>query len=629
MRKRGFTLIELLAVIVILSVIALISTPIIMNAIESSKEKAAVTSAYGYIDAIEYNNSMNSLNPEKYEKIEDGQNINISTIKDKIDLKGTKPESGIVTIRNGITEQANLCMNGYSIEYDGTKAEVNGKCTKNTFKKTGKVVLSSNSGQYTYPNIGTFEIVENASKGKLTCKSDNEEVATCSINETTVTVTPKGEGQATLTIISEETEEYTEGKAVYLVNTEEGLLSVTATGYTGTYDGASHGITVTSSGANIKYGTVSGTYNLTESPKYSEVGSYTVYYQVTKEGYKTVTGSKQVVISKANGTLTLSSTSGKIDVGKSATVTATSTGPISCLSSNTSVATCSVTDKKVTVTGVNAGTATITVTSEATTNYSSVSKTYEVTVEQPLLSTSVKLGDYVKMTPTSTSFTTDTSKTGYTSSQTINPSELNIWRVIRINNDGTIEMVSENVSSVNVYFRGQVGYKNYVGYLNEIAKAYTNTKYVKSTRHMGYNGQTEYLTNTANTVDSTSTTAPWTCSTGESCNPVESQGGGDTLYETDTNLVESALGTLKANKVGNTSSNYWLGSRKYFITSTYWVYDGCYVRALGDLSSYDLYVWNSGFNAVSRSLAVRPILTLKSGLQAVGTGTSSDPYVLG
>ena len=39
---------------------------------------------------------------------------------------------------------------------------------------------------------------------------------------------------------------------------------------------------------------------------------------------------------------------------------------------------------------------------------------------------SPEVGDYVKMTPTLTSYTTDTSKTGYTSTQTINPSELTL-----------------------------------------------------------------------------------------------------------------------------------------------------------------------------------------------------------
>ncbi len=45
--KKGFTLVELLAVIVILSVITLITVPMVMNVIEDSKKKAAVESVNG------------------------------------------------------------------------------------------------------------------------------------------------------------------------------------------------------------------------------------------------------------------------------------------------------------------------------------------------------------------------------------------------------------------------------------------------------------------------------------------------------------------------------------------------------------------------------------------------------
>ena len=73
------------------------------------------------------------------------------------------------------------------------------------------------------------------------------------------------------------------------------------TGYTGTYDGEPHtieGLTVTSpeSGATVKYGTVSGTYNLTEPPTFTDVGTHTVYYQVSASGWVTKTGSVNVVI---------------------------------------------------------------------------------------------------------------------------------------------------------------------------------------------------------------------------------------------------------------------------------------------------------------------------------------------
>ena len=40
MNKRGFTLIELLAVIILLTVIALIATPAIINIIENARKKA-------------------------------------------------------------------------------------------------------------------------------------------------------------------------------------------------------------------------------------------------------------------------------------------------------------------------------------------------------------------------------------------------------------------------------------------------------------------------------------------------------------------------------------------------------------------------------------------------------------
>ena len=40
MKQKGFTLIELLAVIVVLAVIALIATPLVMNAIEDARKGA-------------------------------------------------------------------------------------------------------------------------------------------------------------------------------------------------------------------------------------------------------------------------------------------------------------------------------------------------------------------------------------------------------------------------------------------------------------------------------------------------------------------------------------------------------------------------------------------------------------
>ena len=149
----------------------------------------------------------------------------------------------------------------------------------------------------TYPNNETIEVIENTSGGALTCTTSDSGVATCETNGNNLVIKPgKKEGTSTITLTSASTSKYKEAVTAIVATTEEGLLSVTALDYNGTYDGNAHGITVTSSGATIKYGTASGIYNLTSSPTYTSPGTYTVYYQVTKEGYKTVTGSKNVVI---------------------------------------------------------------------------------------------------------------------------------------------------------------------------------------------------------------------------------------------------------------------------------------------------------------------------------------------
>ena len=242
-----------------------------------------------------------------------------------------------------------------------------------------------------------------------------------------------------------------------------------------------------------------------------------------------------------------------------------------------------------------------------------------------------KVGDYVSMTPTKTSFIVPMTLTGYTSNQTINPSELNLWRVIRINSDNTVDMVSEYVSSTLVYFSGQTGYQNFIGTLNYIAKQYENQKYTSGSRYMGYSNQTEYITDTSAL---TATTAPQTSSTSSSnvTSATEVKGLGDMGYETDWNLVGKALGRTKAYKVGTTTAtNYWLASRKYnYSSSTGWNFSGRYGNRSGGLHYSELYIYNSGsFSTDSGSLAVRPVLTLKSGVKAsTGSGTSESPYIL-
>ena len=115
--KKGFTLIELLAVIVILAIIALIATPIVLNMINSARKSAAKSSAYGYIEAIEYNNGFANTEQSGYTEI-NGTDLDVtSSTFNNLKLKGKKPTSGTVTIVNGKVESATLCVEGYTVKY--------------------------------------------------------------------------------------------------------------------------------------------------------------------------------------------------------------------------------------------------------------------------------------------------------------------------------------------------------------------------------------------------------------------------------------------------------------------------------------------------------------------------------
>lgn len=147
MKRKGFTLIELLAVIVILAIIALIAVPTIIKVVEKSKKGSALSSAYGYIDAVEKYIMMHDLDSKKYpyDLKNNTWNVVSSTeisllnlffdttkassivppLNDIISVKGDKPSSGTVTIGlNGKVESANLKINKYYVTCNDKKCNV-------------------------------------------------------------------------------------------------------------------------------------------------------------------------------------------------------------------------------------------------------------------------------------------------------------------------------------------------------------------------------------------------------------------------------------------------------------------------------------------------------------------------
>ena len=87
-------------------------------------------------------------------------------------------------------------------------------------------------------------------------------------------------------------------------------ISISVTNGTAVYSGSAINggakviVSDPSSGATVRYGTTSGTYNLTTVPTYTNAGTYTIYYQVTATNYTSKTGSLTITISKADAKVT-------------------------------------------------------------------------------------------------------------------------------------------------------------------------------------------------------------------------------------------------------------------------------------------------------------------------------------
>ena len=229
------------------------------------------------------------------------------------------------------------------------------------------------------------------------------------------------------------------------------------------------------------------------------------------------------------------------------------------------------------------------------------------------LSSVVKVGDYIKMTPYN-----------LTNVYNIVPSELNLWRVIKINQDETFEVVSQHVSNNQVSFYGQDDYLKLIGTLNYISSLYMTSYTIKS-RHMGFNGQIEYLdkekvlfTNQPQILENPSD------------NSKEEIGGGDILYQNDVDLINNALGTLLATKKDNSNALYCLASRKYYYSNlSYYSWGVRMINEEGILNHNRVYAYDNewgGFAAHKFDCSIRPILTIRKNLKAIGDGTSSNPY---
>ena len=207
------------------------------------------------------------------------------------------------------------------------------------------------------------------------------------------------------------------------------------------------------------------------------------------------------------------------------------------------------------------------------------------------------------------------------------------WRIVRINEDGTIRMVMANGINSNANIAFNSNYNNYT-YMY-----YTNSQ-VKSTLESWYQTNIGSKTNLASKVangayyceqakakySDSYTSGSATMTTYNKYTP-------DFKCSSDGNnkgVVNASVGLLTYDEV------VYAGGYPYSNNNSYYLYNNTYFWTMSPagFSGSFSYVWYVGTtgdvynNYVNITCAVRPVIILNADTLATGSGTSSDPFVI-
>ena len=424
---RGITLIALVITIVIIMILAGVTINLVVgnnNLFDKAKSTQKIQTVAGIKEALELEKVDIQVESKKVdldtylEQISTGKkNYNLSS-KEKVDEKNAE-----IIVNDEYKFLVKDKENGdVEIIYDG-------------IAKADDLTISSKNGTYTYPNSGTFEVTNNTSRGELTVSSDASNIATASIDGNTITVKPETvAGKANIIVRSAANGEYAENKVIHVATVKNGTIELEAIPYDGVYDGQAHNaftsISTNPSDVKLEYSLDGNEYN-EEMPTITNTSEFTVTVKASKEGYKTQITTETVKVSRAEGKLKLSATSGTITYPSNATFT---------VSGNT------VTVKS----GTTAGKATITVTSATATNYNAKSATYTATVQNGTISLSATpyIGTY------------DGKAHNAITNVSVNPSDAKLEYSINGGTYSTTMPTITNVSSFTVTVKAsKAGYK--------------------------------------------------------------------------------------------------------------------------------------------------------------------------
>ncbi len=228
----------------------------------------------------------------------------------KVEVNGTeltKNTDYTAAYENNINARAASANDAPTIKLTGKGKYIGDNSTTFTIDKAAATIgYDAQEVVKTLADAAFTNQLTNTGDGTVSYESSNAEIAAVNASSGEVTIKDVGEVTITATVTDGANYTYADKTASYMLRVENREMEVSVEGYTGRYDGQAHGISITvktPEDATIKYGTQEGTYDLDASPTYTNAGSYTVYYQITKDKYKTVTGSASVVIERAEAEL--------------------------------------------------------------------------------------------------------------------------------------------------------------------------------------------------------------------------------------------------------------------------------------------------------------------------------------
>ena len=185
--------------------------------------------------------------------------------------------TGTITVKNKAATPVAITGTDSSITYTGETVDVSQYFS-----------IDNNAGAATY----TLVTGTNGGTGKGT------------LSGTTLTVTQTGTFKIKVSTVANGI--FAAGEKTVTLTVDNGTILYTATDYSTTYDGQPHSISVSVTnpeGTDVTYSTDGVTYG-SDNPSFSNEGTYTVYYRITKDNYTTVEGSKTVTINKKPVTIT-------------------------------------------------------------------------------------------------------------------------------------------------------------------------------------------------------------------------------------------------------------------------------------------------------------------------------------